>query len=61
MAGPVEGTGPYFEGVSAFRHTGLKSRITNDGLIVICFSIHFIHSFIHTILGTGIHAGELDQ
>lgn len=48
MARPVAGTGPHLEGVSAFRNTGLKSRITNGRLIVICFSIHLTHSFMYS-------------
>lgn len=48
MGGPVVRTSPLFEEVSAFRDTGLKSRIIIDRLMAICFSIHLIHSFIHS-------------
>ena len=47
VAGPVVRTGPHLEAVSAFGNTGLKSRMTNGRLVVICFPIHFTHSFMH--------------
>lgn len=61
MPGPVTGTSLHFEGVSAFRNTGLENRITNDRLTIIHFSIHLINSRIPTILGTGVRGGVLDQ